>query len=385
MKAGLSARSRATNLGSIHGGVKILSKLAVARRQPERYDWQTFRSHRKDTVMDLSTDYMGLKLSSPLVASAGPMGMNLDKAKQLADAGIAAITLNSLFEEQIKQEAEQLDHFLHFGENRFAESLSFYPQVETFQTAPNKYITHIEALKKAVDVPVIASLNGVSTGGWVDCAKDIEAAGADALELNICFLPTSTKVPAELVEGAHVSILENVVSQVSIPVAAKMSPFFSSPAAMAAKLVEAGAKGLVLFNRFYQPDIDVDEMEVRPRLALSTSEESRLPLRWIAILHGRVEASLAASTGIHTAQDVAKMLLAGADVACMTSALLKNGTSHPATVLKELAEILEGKGYQSSDEMRGALSHLNCPEPAAFERANYLKTVGCFKSGATRE
>ena len=335
--------------------------------------------------MDLATDYMGLKLSSPLVASAGPMSMRLDKAKELADAGIGAITLNSLFEEQIKQEAEQLDHFLHYGEDRFAESLSFYPSLDTFQTAPNKYVSHIEAMKKTVDVPVIASLNGISTGGWIECAKDIESAGADALELNINFLPTSDKVPAEIVEGAHVSILENIVKQVSIPVAVKMSPFFSSPAAMAAKLVEGGAKGLVLFNRFYQPDIDVDEMEVRPRLSLSTSEESRLPLRWVAILHGRIKASLAASTGVHTGRDVAKMLLAGADVACMTSALLKNGSSHPVTVLKELTTILEDKGYKSSDEMRGALSHQNCAEPSAFERANYLKTIGQFVSTGTRE
>lgn len=335
--------------------------------------------------MNLSTEYMGLQLAGPLVASAGPLSMNVDKVKQLAEAGISAVVLGSLFEEQIRQEAEQLDYFLEYGSDRFAESLSYYPAIDTFRTGPEKYLDHIRAVKDAVDIPVIASLNGVSSSGWTDYAAEVEAAGADAIELNVSFLPTSTSVPGEMIEGAHESIVRSVVSKVSIPVAMKLSPFFSAPAAVAKAMVEAGAKGLVLFNRFYQPDINVEKMEVAPRLALSTSEENRLPLRWIAILHGRLKASLAASTGVHTAEDVAKMILAGADVAMMTSALIKNGPDHARVVLDGLTEILEAKGYKSVADMRGALSHLNSAEPAAFERANYLKTIGCFKPTGTME
>ncbi|HDZ20016.1 hypothetical protein LCGC14_0335350 [marine sediment metagenome] len=335
--------------------------------------------------MDLSTEYMGLKLANPLAASAGPLCMDTEKVRQLADAGIAAVVLASLFEEQIQQDSEQLEYFLNYGADRFAESLSYYPDMGDFQSGPQQYLDHIAALKKAVDIPVIASLNGVSDTGWTDYAGQVESAGADAIELNVNFLPTNPKICGELVEGAHTAIVDSVVQTVSIPVAVKMSPFFSAPAAMAKKLVDAGAKGLVLFNRFYQPDINVETMDVTPQLDLSTSQENRLPLRWIAILRGRVKASLAASTGIHTAEDAAKMILAGADVVMMTSALLKNGPTHAAAVLDGLVEILRAKEYESIDRMRGVLSHANCSEPGAFERANYLKTIGGFKPTGTRE
>jgi len=311
--------------------------------------------------------------------------MNVDKVKQMADAGVSAVVLASLFEEQIRQEAERLDYFLHYGENRFAESLSYYPAIDTFRTGPDLYLRHIEALKEAVDIPVIASLNGVSSSGWTDYAAEVASAGADAIELNVCFLPTSPNVPGELVEDAHESVVKSVVEKVSLPVAVKLSPFFSATASMAKALVDAGASGLVLFNRFYQPDIDVETMEVSPRLVLSTSVENRLPLRWIAVLHGRLKCSLAASTGIHTAEDAAKMILAGADVVCMTAALIQNGPGHAAAVCEGLSDILSAKGYKNVAEMRGALSHLNCAEPSAFERANYIKTIGQYKPVGTHE
>ena len=335
--------------------------------------------------MDLTTKYMGLSLRNPLVASAGPHSMDLDKAKALTDAGISAVVLSSLFEEQIRQEAEELEYFLHYGADRFAESLSFYPDLGEFKTAPEVYLSHVRALKEALDVPVIASLNGVSNQGWTEYARLLEEAGADAIELNVSFMPTNLTIPGEVIETAHVDIVKSVRSEISIPLAVKMSPFFSAPAAMAKRLVEAGANGLVLFNRFYEPDINVQTMEVTPKLSLSTSVENRLPLRWTAILFGHLEASLAASTGIHTGEDVAKMLLAGADVAMMTAALLKNGPGHAATVLADLEALMTEKGYGDVGEMRGALSHANCAEPGAFERANYIKMIGQFAATGTRE
>jgi len=335
--------------------------------------------------MNLSTNYMGLKLSNPFVPSASPLSMDVESVRQLAASGASAVVLASLFEEQITHEAEKLEYFLEYGTERFAESLTYYPHVRDFTTAPQQYLDHITAVKGAVDIPIIASLNGVSAGGWLDYAAEIERAGADGLELNIYFLPTNPTVSSEAVELAYVSITKKVAKTVSIPVAVKLSPYFTSTADMALRLTQAGAKGLVLFNRFYQPDIDVKLLEVSPRLTLSTSEENRLPLRWIAILHGRVDVSLAASTGIHTAEDAAKMILAGADVVMMTAALLKHGPHHLTTVRDGLTEIMSSKGYTSIAEMRGLLSHARTIEPAAFERANYIKTVGRFKAVGTRE
>ncbi len=335
--------------------------------------------------MDLTTNYLGMALCSPLVLSASPLSMNVEKVKRMADAGASAVVLGSLFEEQIAHDTEELEYFLEYGADRFAESLSYYPQVEQYAAGPQQYLDHIAALKRAVDIPVIASLNGVSAGGWIDYAAEIEKAGADALELNIYFLPTNPAVSGAAVEMAYVSITRRVVNTVSIPVAVKVAPYFSAMASMARQLAGVGAKGLVLFNRFYQPDIDVEEMEVVPRLTLSDSRDTRLPLRWIAILYDRIDVSLAANSGIHTGEDVAKMILAGADVTMMASALLVGGPEHLATMRTGLIEIMETKGYSSVDEMRGAMSQKNCHEPAAFERANYIKTLGHFKSTGTRE
>jgi dihydroorotate dehydrogenase (fumarate) len=340
---------------------------------------------KENEIMDLRTTYMGFELSCPLVASASPLNSDVDNVKRLEDAGAAAVVMPSLFEEQIKHEAQQLEYFLEYGAERFAESLTYYPQIYEFKAEPEEYLERIAILKQAVQIPVIASLNGVSAGGWTDFASKMAQAGADALELNIYFLPTNPAVNGRAIEEAHLTIVKKVVDTVSIPVAVKLSPFFSSIAAMAHQLAGAGAKGLVLFNRFYQPDIDIESLEVTPRLALSRREENRLPMRWIAILHGRMEASLAASTGIHTGEDVAKMLLAGADVTMMTSALLMNGIDHLKKVRQDLVEIMDSKGYESVCQMRGATSQKNCPEPAAFERANYIKTLGSYKASGTLE
>jgi dihydroorotate dehydrogenase (fumarate) len=325
--------------------------------------------------MDLSTEYMGLSLKSPLVASAGPMSQSVEKIQQMAEAGVGAVVLWSLFEEQIEHEKAELDYYLEQGTERFAESLSFFPEPDSYKFGADQYVDYLRKAKEAVDIPVIASLNGISAGGWIDYAAKLADAGADAIELNVYLIPTREDLTSERIEGVYLAILEAVKESVDIPVAMKLSPYFSSLANMARRLDDAGADALVLFNRFYQPDIYPDELEVKPRLKLSTSEENRLPLRWIAILRDRIEASLAATTGIHTAEDVAKMILAGADVTMMTSALLRNGLDHPKAVLQGLTEYASVKGYESVDQMRGVLSQAKCAEPAAFERANYMKTI----------
>ena len=335
--------------------------------------------------MDLSTTYMGMKLTGPLVASASPLSQSVATIRQLAEAGAAAVVLHSLFEEQIEHDAEELDHYLHYGADRWAESLSYFPNLGDYRLGPEQYLDHIAAAKRAVDIPIIASLNGVSPRGWTDYARQMQQAGADAIELNVYYIPTNPKLSAGDVEDVHLAILRKVKACVSIPVAMKLSPFFSSPVNMLSRLDQAGADGLVLFNRFYQPDVDIADLEVAPRLVLSTSEESRLPMRWIAILFGKVKASLAATTGIHTAEDAAKMILVGADVAMMCSALLRNGPGHLRRVRGGLAEIMKRKGYQSVSEMKGVLSHARCPEPAAFERANYMKALTEYGLTATRE
>ena len=335
--------------------------------------------------MELSTEYMGLSLSSPLVASSSPLTMDLDKIRQLEDAGAAAVVLGSLFEEQIKHEARELEHFLEYGTERFAESLTYFPDIGEFKYGPEAYLDHVATTRQAVDIPVIASLNGVSTGGWIDYARKVQEAGADAIELNIYFLPTNPKVTGRQIEEVYVSILRAVRENVTVPVAVKLSPQFSSIPSIVAQLADAGANGLVLFNRFYQPDIDIENLEAKAHLVLSTSAESRLPLRWIAILSGRIEVSLAATTGIHTGRDVAKMSLAGADATMMCSALLQNGPAHLTSVRQELMQIMDQKGYESVSQMKGVLNQQHCGEPAAFERANYMKTLQSYQPTATRE
>jgi dihydroorotate dehydrogenase (fumarate) len=335
--------------------------------------------------MDLSTTYMGLKLSSPLVASASPLSRKIDSIKRMADSGAGAVVLWSLFEEQIEHDAEQLEHYLEYGTERFAESLTYFPHTELYHLGPDQYLEHIALAKKAVDIPIIASLNGVSPRGWVRYAAMAQEAGADAVELNVYYIPTQGKLTSGEVEDIYLSVLRAVKDRVSIPVAMKLSPFFWSRANFAARADEAGADALVLFNRFYQPDIDLENLEVRPNLILSSEAEMRLPLRWVAILRGHVKASLAATTGIHTGAGAAKMILAGADVVMMCSALLKNGIQHLRTVREELVRFLESKEYASVSQARGVLSLENCPEPAAFERANYMKALTTFERTATFE
>ena len=336
--------------------------------------------------MDLSTTYMGLHLGNPLVASSSPLTAELDTVRRLEDAGAGAVVLPSLFEEQVRHEARELDYFLQHGAFRFAESLTYYPDVETYHYAgAQEYLDHIARCREAVKIPVIASLNGISSQGLAQYARQIQQAGASALELNVYYIPTNPNLTAERVENVYASILQAVRQEVTIPLAMKLSPYFSSLANFARRLVLLGADGLVLFNRFYQPDLDVENLEVRPSLVLSTSVESRLPIRWIALLHGRINVSLAGSSGVHTGADAAKMILAGADAVMMASALLSDGIDHLGTIRAGLVQIMQEQEYESLAQMKGALSQKNCPEPAAFERANYMKVLHSYVQTGTLE
>jgi dihydroorotate dehydrogenase (fumarate) len=328
--------------------------------------------------VDLSTTYMGLALKNPLVPSASPLTADIDSIRELEDAGAAAVVLHSLFEEQLTHEAEELAHLTTQGTESFAESLTYFPAAGDYRLGPDEYLEHIRKAKLAVDIPVIASLNGVTVGGWSDYAQKMEQAGADAIELNVYYIATDPTLQAPDVENRYVQILKAVKSHVKIPVAMKLSPFFSAMAAMARRLDEAGADALVLFNRFYQPDIDLDGLEVRPDLVLSTPHEMRLPLRWIAVLCGHVKASLAATTGIATGRDVLKVIMAGADVAQVCSVLLRKGTRELERMLADMQTWMEEKEYQSIRQMKGSLSQRACPDPAAFERANYMKTLNSY-------
>jgi dihydroorotate dehydrogenase (fumarate) len=326
-------------------------------------------------VIDLSTNYLGLKLRTPLVASASPLSQELEGIRRLEAAGASAIVLYSLFEEQLRQEAMELDYHLSAGTESFAESLTYFPAPGEFRTGPEGYLAHIEAAKRAVEVPIIASLNGATLGGWTKYARAMEDAGADAIECNIYFIPSDMDMPGYEVEQQYVDIVRAVRSSVRIPVAIKLSPFFSNMAHTAKWMVDAGADALVLFNRFYQPDIDLDELEVRPNVLLSTPQALRLPLTWIGILYGRVRANLAATSGIHSAEDVIKLLMAGADVTMLCSALLRNGASALQTIERELVEWMEEHEYESVEQMRGSMSQLRCADPSAFERAQYMRAV----------
>jgi dihydroorotate dehydrogenase (fumarate) len=328
--------------------------------------------------MDLTCKYLNLTLKNPIVPSASPLTQNVDTIKQLEDNGASAVVLHSLFEEQISFETWELDHFLTYGTESFAEALDYYPEPEEYKLGPDDYLEHIHATKQAVDIPVIASLNGVSQGGWIEYANKMQQAGADALELNIYYIPTDLELSSEYVESIYVDIIRDVCSSVTIPVAVKLSPHFSSLGNATKKMIEAGASGLVLFNRFYQPDIDIEKLEVKPNLILSNSNESRIVARWIAILHDRIPASLAATTGIHTAEDVIKMVMAGANVTMMCSALLKHGPVHVKQVLRNIELWMEEFEYDSLATMHGSMSQKSCPEPAAFERANYMKTLQSY-------
>ncbi len=326
--------------------------------------------------MDLTTTYMGLKLKNPLVPSASPLSADVDVARRLEDAGAAAIVMYSLFEEQITHEAEEIDHYLTTFSESYAEALSYFPEPEAYRNMEaEEYLEQISRLKEALDIPVIASLNGVSPGGWMKFAQKMEQAGADALELNIYYIPTDPQITGEEVEDMYVEDLQAVKSCVSIPVAMKLSPYFSAFANLARRLDEAGADALVLFNRFYQPDIDLETLEVVPNLELSHSYEIRLPLRWIAILYGKIRASLAATSGVHTAEDVLKLVMAGADVTMMASALLKEGPDVLTRILNDLEKWMEEHEYESIRQMKGSMSFQHVAEPAAWVRANYIKTL----------
>jgi len=326
-------------------------------------------------MTDLSTTYLGLQLRTPLVASASPLSQELDCIRRLEDAGASAVVLYSLFEEQLRQESLELDYHLSVGTESFAESLTFFPQPGEFHTGPEGYLNHIRKVKDAVDLPIIASLNGSTLGGWTSYARQMEEAGADAIELNIYFVPADFDLSAAEVEQVYLDIVRAVKITVQIPVAVKLNPFFSNLANMAKRLEAGGADGLVLFNRFYQPDIDIEELEVKPSVLLSTSQALRLPLTWIGILYGRIKASLAATSGIHRAEDVVKMLLVGADVTMLCSALLRNGVNHLRHVEGGLREWMENHEYESVRQMQGSMSQIRCPDPGAFERAQYMRAV----------
>jgi dihydroorotate dehydrogenase (fumarate) len=330
-------------------------------------------------MVDLSTTYLGLNLKNPLVASPSPLSERIDHIKNLEAAGVSAIVMYSLFEEQIIHESLELDHYLSHGTDTYSEALSYFPNTGKYSLTPDNYIEHLNKVKRAVNIPVIGSLNGVSSGGWIRYAKEIQDAGADALELNIYFLPNDPALTSADLEQNYVTLVKDVCAQVSIPVAVKISPFFTALPNLASQLAGAGAKGLVLFNRFYQPDFDLEELEVVPHLVLSNSHEMRLPLRWVAILYGHVKASLALTTGIHSTDDAVKAIMAGADVANVASLLLERGAGAITDLVSGVSRWMEEHEYESVAQMKGALSQQNVAEPAAFERANYMKVLGSWK------
>jgi dihydroorotate dehydrogenase (fumarate) len=329
--------------------------------------------------MSLTTNYLGLVLKNPIVASSSPLSHSVDSIRRLEDAGASAVVMYSLFEEQLTFDSLYVDYYLRRGANSYAESLSYFPEMEDYNVGPDEYMNLIRQAKEAVDIPIIGSLNGVSAGGWTNYAALIEDAGADALELNVYYVPTDVELTGHEVENIYLDLLRQVKSSVSIPIAMKLSPFFSSTANMAKRLDEEGASGLVLFNRFYQPDLDLETLEVSPRLVLSNSNELRLPLRWVAILYGRVLADLAITSGVHTSEDVLKGLMAGAKVTMMASELLQKGIGRIKEVLSEIEMWMNEREYESVAQMIGSMSQQHCAEPAAFERANYMKTLDSYR------
>jgi dihydroorotate dehydrogenase (fumarate) len=331
-------------------------------------------------MVDLTTTYLGLKLKNPLVASPSPFSEKVDMVRRMEDAGLSAVVLYSLFEEQIIHESLELDHYLAQGTESYAEAMSYLPTAGKYSLTPDKYTDHLAKVKQAVNIPVIGSLNGVSSGGWIEWAKRIQEAGADALELNIYFIPNDPRLSAGNLEETYVKLVRDVKTSVSIPVAVKLSPFFTAIPNIFARLVEAGADGLVLFNRFYQPDFDLEELEVVPNLVLSNSNDLRLPLRWIAMLYGSLRADLALTSGVHTSTDVIKGLMAGASVTMTTSALLKYGIERATDILEGVKAWMEEKEYESITQMKGSMCQRAVAEPAAFERANYIKVLSSFKA-----
>jgi len=329
-------------------------------------------------MIDLKTTYLGLDLKNPLVASPSPLCEEISNIRQMEDAGAAAVVLHSLFEEQIALESSQLDNSLEAGAESFAESLSYFPDMTSYNLGPEGYLEHVRKAKAAVDIPVIASLNGVSAEGWIKYAKKIEEAGADALELNIYYLPADPDVPAAEVEEVYYDLVTEVKRRLRIPLAVKIGPYFSSMGNAAQRLDESGADALVLFNRFYQPDFDLENLEVVPNLILSTPHELLLRLHWVAIIYGHIRADLALTGGVYTAEDVLKSMMAGARVAMMTSALLRYGIQHLEMVRRDLAEWMEKHEYDSIHQMQGSMARKSVADPSAFGRANYMKILSSY-------
>jgi dihydroorotate dehydrogenase (fumarate) len=337
-------------------------------------------------MLDLSTTYLGMRLPNPLVPSASPLSRSIDTIRHMEDAGAAAVVLHSLFEEQITFESHVLDQYLTGGADSFWEALTYYPDPESFALPPDQYLEHVRRAKAAVNIPIIGSLNGVSSGGWIKYAKMIEQAGADALELNVYFVPSDPHLAGAQIEEATIDLVREVRQTVRIPLAVKLSPFYSNVAALALRLVEVGANALVLFNRFNQPDIDLETLEVVPRPMISRSgdgEALRLPLRWIAILRDQVQVDFAATGGVHSAEDALKLLMVGANVTMMASELLLNGVERLRDIRRDLEAWLIEREYDSVRQLQGCMSHRKVAEPAAFERAQYVRTVGTFSLGST--
>lgn len=329
-------------------------------------------------MVDLSTSYLGLELKNPLVASASPLSKKIDTVRKLEEAGVSAIVMYSLFEEQIVHESLALDHYLNMGTESYAEAVTYFPDLGQYNVGAEGYLEHLRKIKSSVSIPVIASLNGVSTGGWVEYAQRLEQAGADAIELNMYDVPSEPVWTSQELEKRYVDLVRDIRSRIHVPLAVKLSPFFTSIPNVAARLVQSGANGLVLFNRFIQPDLDIETLEVTPQLELSTSQELRLPLRWVAILSGKINADLALTGGVHTANDMVKALMAGASVTMVTSEFLAHGIHRASEMLSDLEQWMAQYEYTSVRQMRGSMSQKNVREPNAFERANYMKALTSY-------
>ncbi|MBM3810334.1 MAG: dihydroorotate dehydrogenase-like protein [Acidimicrobiia bacterium] len=329
-------------------------------------------------MIDLSTEYLGMKLRSPIAASSGPLQKSLDNIRRMEDAGVAAVVMHSLFEEQLEVESEHLDAFLSGGAESFAESLSYFPDLTSYNIGPDGYLEHLRRAKETVKIPVIASLNGVSDGGWLDYARLIEETGVDALELNIYYLSTDIHVSGAEIERRHTELVRRMRQHVKIPLAVKLSSFFSSIPHMALELDQAGADSLVIFNRFYQPDFDLEELEVKPHLELSSPNELLLRLHWAAILYGRIQADIAITGGIHSAHDVLKAMMAGARAAMMTSCLLRHGISWAAVLERDLVAWMEEHEYSSIEQMQGSMSYGAAPDTTSFDRGNYMRVLSSY-------
>lgn len=329
-------------------------------------------------MIELKTHYLGLELKNPLVAAASALSKKTDRVKQMEDAGISAVVMYSLFEEQIVHDSLAFNYYMERGTERFAESLDYFPNLEKYNVGPDQYLKQIEQNKQAVDIPIIASLNGVSNTGWIEYAQKMEQAGADALELNTYYIPANLNLTASQIEDNHVELVQNVSKSVSIPVSVKLSPFFTALPNLVVRLVDAGADGLVLFNRFIQPDLDIEKMEVDTTLHLSNSAELLLPLRWMALLHGKINADLALTTGVHTGVDLVKSVMAGANVAMVASEFVAKGVDCAKEMLAEMENWMTAYEYDSVEKMRGSMSQQHVENPAAFERANYMKALQTY-------